>query len=146
MNDDFLSRLEELFHATVNLEAVSKKYLGFFTTITYQEILFNVSPVLVIADLSPLAFLNLVEYVDIDGAEAAAARLYERLVPLLSCRHIWIEPARPLDQDGSLITREPLQEFGHVFVCELCTAYAFQSSGEDLPVIGRSRPHYGEGR
>ncbi|MBB5059366.1 hypothetical protein HDF16_004089 [Granulicella aggregans] len=120
------------------LQSLSKKAFGFSETITYQDILFNVSPELVIADLSPLAFLNLVERIDSDGEEAAAVRLYERLLPLLSCRHRWIEPTMPLDQPRDLIMYEPLQGFGRVSVCELCTAYAISTPGAHLPAVGRS--------
>ena len=138
MNDNFLARLGELQRDLTKLQSLSKKALGFSETITYQDILFNVSPDLVIADLSPLAFLNLVEHIDSDGAEAAAVRLYERLLPLLSCRHRWVEPTMSLDQPWKLILYEPVQVFGRVFVCEFCTAYAISAPGAHLPAVGRS--------
>jgi hypothetical protein len=137
MDDKFPSELEELCSAVLNYEALSKKSLGFFETITYKDVLFNVSFDLVIADLSPLAFLNLVEHIDTDGAEGAAIRLYERILPLLSCTHHWIEPTRPLDQDGGPMMDWPLKVCGDVLVCEFCVAYAMQNPGTDLPVIGR---------
>ena len=121
MNDHFLARLDDLQRYLTQFQSLSKRALGFSETI--RTSFFNVGPNLVIADLSPLAFLNLVEYIAIDGVEAAAVRLYERLVPLLSCRHRWVEPAMPLDQPRDLIMYEPLQGFGRVSVCELCTAY-----------------------
>lgn len=138
MDDKFKSRLEELCRAVIDYETLSKRSLGFFETIIYKDILFNVSSDLVIADLSPLAFFNLVEPIDTRGAEAAATRLYERLLPLLSCSHRWIEPTVFLGQDGDPIMYELIQGFGHVLVCEFCTACTIRVPGRDLPVVGRS--------
>jgi hypothetical protein len=130
MDDTFDSRLEELSRAVLEYEALAKKYLGFFKTITYKDILFNVSADLVIADLSPLAFFNLVEHIDAGEAEAAAIRLYERIMPLLFCRHCWVESTKPPDQ--------LLQGFSQVLVCDRCTACTNRIPGQGLPVVGRS--------
>ncbi len=138
MDDTFDSRLEELCRAVLKYEAWSKKSLGFYETITYKGILFNVSADLVIADLSPLAFFSLVEHIDDAGAEAAAVRLYERILPLLSCRHRWVEPTKLMHRDGRPTMWDLLKDFGHVSVCELCTACTNRISGESLPVVGRS--------
>ena len=137
-NDKLLARLDDLRRDFTKLQSLSKKALGFSATITYQDIFFDVSPDLVIADLSPLAFLNLVERIDSDGAEAAAVRLYERLLPLLSCRHRWVDSQVDLDQHWKLIRYEPLQGLGRVFVCEFCTAYASSTPGANLPAVGRA--------
>jgi len=137
MDDTFDSRLEELSRAVLEYEALAKKSLGFFTTITYNNVVFNVSADLVIADLSPLAFCNLVEHIDADGAEAAAVRLYERILPLLLCRHRWVEPKKPLNQKDTILS-ELVRSFDHVLVCERCTACTNRIRREDLPIVGRS--------
>jgi len=138
MDQDLLARLEELHRAVLRYESIAKQRLGFLETIHYKGVAFDVSSEFVIADLSPLAFFNLVEYIDTHDATGAAARLYERISPLLSCKHRWIEPTMPLDQDGRLITHESLRAFGHVLVCECCTACIAKTLGANLPTIGRS--------
>lgn len=137
MDENLYSRLEELRLAALNVEVLAKKLLGFFATTTYKGIIFNVSSNLVIADLSPLAFFGLVEYIKTDGAQAATVRLYERISPLLLCSHRWIEPTIPLDQDGKPIIYGPLPGLGHVLICEFCTAWVIQTPGSNLPTVGR---------
>lgn len=138
MDDNLLSQLEELRLIVTELEAVSRKALGFVGTIRYKEILFNLRPASVIPDLSPLAYFDLVEYIDNAGAEAATVRLYDQLFPLLSCRHQWTEPKGLLDRDGKPIMYESLQYLGHIFICELCTACAIETPEAKLPTVGRT--------
>ena len=139
MNDDLREKLEQLERIALETEAASKRALGFTGRIEYKGISFNVSKRFVIADLSPLAFFHLVERNEHlaepnqDGAKAAVARLYDRLLPLLSCRHKWTVLKRsdddPVRKMGGSREGGPL-----VHICMACTAYAL---GEELPEIGR---------
>jgi hypothetical protein len=138
MSDDLGEQLERLQQAIADLDKACKRMLGFTDVIEYMSISFNVSPRYVIADLSPIAYLGLVEYVDegdyeaaADPAQKAAVRLYERLIPLLSCVHQWT----PLSRAEDLFLRSTtVESTGHPHICKLCTAYAFEGS---LPAVGR---------
>ncbi|MBB5060317.1 hypothetical protein HDF16_005053 [Granulicella aggregans] len=63
--------------------------LGFNQTIEYNRIRFHVSERSVIADLAPLAYLDLVQEIEDGMVHNAVASLYERLHPLLECKHRW---------------------------------------------------------
>jgi hypothetical protein len=136
MSDDLGEQLERLRQAVIDFDRACKRALGFTDAIEYMGISFNVSPRFVIADLAPIAYLGLVEYileedVEGEGAHEAAVRLYDRLLPLLSCVHNWT----PLDraEDVSLLNMT-VAGGGPPHICKLCTAYAY---GGSLPVAGR---------
>lgn len=137
MEDDLRAHLEKLERTVADLERVSKRALGFVSTVEYRGIAFNVGKRFVIADLTPLAFFHLVEHIQDDGIEAAVIRLYDRLGPLLSCRHNWTPLKREDDERMRAIVGidKPAGAPGP-YICKFCTAYAL---GAPLPVIGRSR-------
>ena len=130
MYEDLNRQLELLQQAMTNLETASKQALGFSRSVQYMGIVFNVGRRFVIADLAPLAFFHLVEPID-DSADAAVVRLYERLGPLLTCRHDWTELKRGDLNDDRVRALSPTAPH----VCRHCTAYALSSS---LPVVGRT--------
>ncbi len=139
MSDDPGGQLERLQQAIVDLEKACKRALGFTGTIEYMGISFNVSPRLVTANLSPIAYLQLVEHIDQPGDEAqpdgpqeAVVRLYNRLAPLLSCVHQWTPLSRAED---AALRGATTKTTGRPYICKLCTAYAFERS---LPAVGRS--------
>lgn len=137
MEDDLGKQLQKLQTALVELEKASKKALGFISTVDYRGIPFNVSRRFVIADLSPLAFFHLVEYIEGDDVGPAIVRLHERLVPLLACRHDWVVLRRADDEPMRTIvkgTNRKRQGEGP-YICKFCTAYAL---GPSLPAVGRS--------
>jgi hypothetical protein len=129
MEENLQDQLENLVRAIADLERSTKKALGFVTQIEYMGISFDLSRRFVIADLSPLAFFHLVEHIEEDDATAAVVRLYERLLPLLSCRHTWTPLKRSDD--------EQMQRLGgaKALVCRYCTGYAL---GTALPSVGRT--------
>jgi len=137
MEDDLREHLEKLERTVAELERVSKRALGFVSTIEYRGIAFNVGKRFVIADLSPLAFFHLVEHIQEDGIEAAVVRLYDRLGPLLSCRHDWT-PLRREDDERmrAIVGIDKAPGEPGPYICKSCTAY---SLGAPLPFIGRSR-------
>ena len=138
MNDPLREQIAQLEQAVEELGRVSRRALGFIATIEYRGTTFHISPRFVIADLQPIAFLRLVEHYDEPGdtPEDAVARLYERVEPLLLCRHDWAplsrvedDPIRgvaPEEADGSL---------AGAYICKICTAYAL---GTPLPLRGRT--------
>jgi hypothetical protein len=129
MEENLQDQLESLERALADLERSTKKALGFVSRIEYMGISFDVSRRFVIADLSPLAFFHLVEHIEEEDATAAVVRLYERFLPLLSCRHMWTPLKRSDD-------RQILRLGGsRALVCRSCTGYAL---GTALPVVGRS--------
>jgi hypothetical protein len=137
MDDDLREQLEKLERSVVELEQASKKALGFIHSIEYRGIPFNVSRRFVIADLAPLAFFHLVEHIEFDDPGSAIVRLYDRLTPLLSCRHEWTPLRRADDEHMRTIvmgTDKSRQGTGP-YICKSCTAYAL---GGFLPVIGRT--------
>jgi len=129
MDENLQQHLDSLERALVELERSTKKALGFVSAIEYMGISFDVSRRFVIADLSPLAFFHLVEHIEDDDAMGAVVRLYDRLLPLLSCRHAWTPLKRADDAQVLRLGR------AGALVCRSCTAYAL---GKDLPAVGRT--------
>jgi hypothetical protein len=157
LKDEHLLRLER---AIADLRNTSNKALGFIHTIDYRGVPFNVSQRFVIADLAPLIFFHLVEHISID-VTSSIVRLYDRLGPLLTCRHEWL-PLKRADDDqvrfivGGTIPANPQSPGTSArlasnpethpethrngipthgpFICRYCTAY---SLGHPLPVVGR---------
>jgi hypothetical protein len=145
MEDDLREHLEKLERTVAELERVSKRALGFVSTIEYRGIAFNVGKRFVIADLSPLAFFHLVEHIHTsgpndspqNGIEAAVIRLYDRLGPLLTCRHDWTLLKREDDERmRAIVGIDKAPGVPGPYICKSCTAYAL---GAPLPFIGRSR-------
>lgn len=134
---DLDDQLEKLARTLAELQKASKQALGFVNTIEYKDIPFNVSQRFVIADLTPLAFFHLVEHITDNDVSAAIVRLYDRLDPLLTCRHEWLPLKRAEDEHIRVIVRgtERRTEVSGPFVCRYCTAYAL---GVPLPIVGRS--------
>lgn len=137
MEEDLRQHLEKLERTVAELERVSKRALGFINTVEYRGIAFNVGKRFVIADLTPLAFFHLVEHIQEDGIEAAVVRLYDRLGPLLSCRHEWTPLKREDDERMRTIVGIDKQPGAPgPYICKSCTAYAL---GAPLPLVGRTR-------
>ena len=132
---DLAEQMEKLARALEELEQVSKKALGFVHTIEYKGIPFNISRRFVIADLSPLSFFHLLEHIEDEDPAAAIARLYERLNPLLTCRHDWTLLRRAEDERMRVIVGSPAKGSAAPYICKECTAYAL---GPVLPYIGRT--------
>ena len=92
MNNEVIKRVEELNLSLVELQKSSKRALGFTQTLEYKETFFHVSRLFVIADLSPLAYMDMSQEI-VDGViQTAVIALFERLRPLLECRHRWTPP------------------------------------------------------
>jgi len=134
--DELNDHIEKLSRTLADLQQASRKALGFINTVEYRGIPFNVSQRFVIADLTPLAFFHLVEHITGD-VSSAIVRLYDRLDPLLTCRHEWLPLKRAEDDRIRIIVRgtERLPPHSGPYVCRFCTAYAL---GEPLPLVGRS--------
>lgn len=132
MGDDLDQQIERLQRAIAHFQMSSKRALGFVDTITYEEITFDVSRRFVMADLAPLHFFHLIEPIDEGGPQPAAVRLYERLLPLLSCRHEWTALKRAEDDHVRKLIRTGSSP--GPFICKACTAY---SLGTVLPMVGR---------
>jgi hypothetical protein len=137
MNEELRKQLELLERGIDELKQATTQALGFIKTVEYKGIAFNVSRRFVIADLSPLAFFHLIEAVDknIDNAiEHAIIELYNRLLPLLGCRHEWTQLRR--SDDEKVLAIMTGAGSSRPFICKHCTAYALEQS---LPVVGRDR-------
>jgi hypothetical protein len=129
MEDELHSQLAALERSLAEFEAAAKRTLGFLRTVEYRGIAFNVGRRFVIADLSPLAFMHLVEHIE-TTPEDAVVRLYDRLLPLLSCRHHWTPLRRAEDEHMLHLCRS----MAKAHICKVCTAYALEGS---LPEVGR---------
>ena len=137
MSDDTQKPLEGLERTLIAFERATKEALGFSRTIRYQGIPFDIGPRFVIADMSPLAFFHLVEQVGEDGPDAAIERLYDRLMPLLTCRHQWTLLKREADKPLQSMAKGLLAKGSEPYVCKACTAYVFGGPGNALPAVGK---------
>lgn len=137
MSDDRKKDLEGLERTLVEFERATKEALGFSRTIRYQGIPFDVGHRFVIADMSPLAFFHLVEAIGEEGPEAAVERLYDRLMPLLTCRHQWTLLKRDVDKPLQRMAKGLLATGSDPYVCKACTAYVFGGPGNALPIVGK---------
>ena len=136
MDNEIIKDLERLRESVQELQSYSKRALGFKKTIEYKQILFNVSRRFVIADLSPLAYVDLVQEIGDGAAETAIATLYDRVRPLLECRHEW---APVTGAHGQILQQEHRMSLSGTVIhaCLVCTAYGLQSVEISLPAIGR---------
>lgn len=137
MDDELTQSFGELTATLVAFQERAKWALGFTSTMEYRQIFFHVAPQFVIADLSPLAFVDLVQEIEDDDVQTALSRLYERLRPLLDCRHHWlvVSPSnrRAIVQlDHSLSLRG-----SRILRCTACSAYGLTSEGVAIPSVGR---------
>lgn len=138
MKDDPRQQLVNLARAMAKLEKAAKQSLGFVETVEYGGVSFDVSRQFVIADMAPLTFFHLVEPIDEEGTNAAVSRLYDRLVPLLTCRHEWTALKRASDRHVLSAAKDWLVSGDRPHVCKACTAYVLGGSKTSLPVIGRT--------
>ncbi|WP_128915481.1 hypothetical protein [Granulicella sibirica] len=136
MNNDPINSFDKLGDFLAESRDLSKQALGFRKTTEYKQVLFNVSPRFVIADLSPLAYLDLVQEVSNGQVQAAVVILYERLRPLLECKHKWL-PLGP-DADSRILSLNLGLSLGTtIHTCRSCTAYGLETVEASLPFIGR---------
>lgn len=111
MDDELIKTFEELRLSAIEWQKWSIQALGFNQTIEYNQVLFHVSDSSVVADLAPLAYLDLVQEIENGRVQTAVASLYERLRPLLECKHRWFPlPASARSEvirlDSSLVARQ----------------------------------------
>ena len=139
MNDDLGEKLGKLQRTIADFENASQQASGWVQTIEYRAIRFNITRRFVVADMSPLTFFHLVEHIGSDGSAAAVLRLYERLMPLLTCNHEWTDLKRVTDRHMRSMAKDWLTGGSRPHVCRLCTAYAFDDPETTLPVTGRTR-------
>ena len=137
MDNEMKKELAGLERALIDFERATKEALGFSRTVLYEGIPFDIGERFVIADMSPLAFFHLVEQVGDDGTEAAIKRLYDRLMPLLTCRHEWTLLKRETDRPLQGMAEGLLRKGSHPYICKACTAYVFAGPGNELPAVGK---------
>jgi hypothetical protein len=135
MAGDLEDQIQHLERALGHLRLTSKQAFGFVDKVEYQGVMFDVSRRAVIADLSPLFFSHLIEHIDQDGIGAAVKRLYDRLAPLLVCRHRWTALKRESDEQVRSMARTAAGDVCTPHICKICNAYVL---GLQLPVIGRN--------
>ena len=140
MDENLDDQIEKLERSLAIFMSTAQDALGATSSIEHKGVTFNVSRRFVIADLSPLAFFHLVEHIEAGGARAAAVRLFDRLAPLLLCRHDWTPLKRASDHQVISLSLQG-QEQGKgsqteqgPHICKRCTAYAL---GPSLPTVGR---------
>jgi len=137
MNNELREAFARMGRSLLEYEIARRQALGFSHTIEYKKISFHVSSDFVIADLSPLAFIGLVEYVDSDDAEAAVVSLYARLLPLLACEHQWAIVGKDPDEHIKRIADRVRAVGSLLHMCGRCTAYTMNRPGGALPSKGR---------
>jgi hypothetical protein len=131
MLDDLSSDQHHMLRRSIEEAALaSDPSIGLVQTVQHQGIFFQVTRRFVIADLAPLTFFHLVEPIHEDPAEAIF-ELYDRLAPLLMCRHRWTPLKR--QSDGRIRSLGTASSGAHI--CKSCMAYAL---GGKLPVAGNS--------
>lgn len=137
MNNELCEAFAKMGRSLLDYEIAQRQALGFSDTIEYKKIYFHVSSHFVIADLSPLAFIGLVEYIDGEDADAAVGRLYDRLLPLLACEHQWTIIGEDPDEQIERIADKARAVGSVLHVCGRCTAYTMNRPGDTLPSKGR---------
>lgn len=121
----------------IDCGARSVQALGFLKAVEYKKVRMFVSDTMVLADMTPLAFLSLSEPIEQDGMETAAVRLYERVRPLLSCDHAWTDVTDVGDEQIKTIVQSLPSHSARLFQCASCTALARGTSISDLPATGK---------
>lgn len=137
MQEDMNEQLVQLERALAELEKAARSSLGFVQRIEHRGLFFDVGRRFVIADMAPLAFFHLVEHVDQQGKTAAIHRLYDRLMPLLTCRHEWTPLKRASDKPVLNMGRDWLLHGDGPHVCKHCTAYVLGGPKTALPLVGK---------
>jgi len=137
MSDDMQDQLQKLVRAVADLEKASRQALGVLETIEYRDIVFYVTKRFVIADVTPIAYFDLVERIQASDAATAVVCLYDRLAPLLTCRHKWTRLKRESDASIRSMSKGWMAGSDGPQVCRACTAYALGGPTVPLPVVGR---------
>ncbi len=137
MDGDLDEQLDKLERSLAIFKRATDRALGVSGSVEHLGIKFSVSRKFVIADLAPLAFFHLVEHIEGDEVSAAVLRLYDRLGPLLLCRHQWTPLKRASDQKVMNLAVQALEPAKGPHICKCCTAYAL---GTSLPEVGRDLP------
>lgn len=136
MDDKFIKSFEELRHSALEWQKWSIRALGFNQTIEYNQILFHVSERSVVADLAPLAYLDLVQDIEDGMVQTAVACLYERLRPLLDCKHRWFPLTASANREVICLDFS-LSPHSYIHVCAECTCYCIKYSLFPLPQCGK---------
>jgi len=136
MDNELIKTFEDLRHSALKWQKLSIQALGFNQTIEYNEIFFHVGERYVVADLAPLAYLDLVQEIEEGKVQAAVVSLYERLRPLLECKHRWFP--LPTSAPSEVIRLDfSLSPDSCIHVCAECTGYCLKSSLIPLPQCGK---------
>lgn len=135
VDENIDSQIEKLERSLAIFMSTAQEALGMTGSIEHKGVTFNVSRRFVIADLAPLAFFHLVEHIEEGGAREAVVRLFDRLAPLLLCRHHWTSLKRASDHQVINMALGSVQREQGPHICKWCTAYAL---GPSLPAVGRS--------
>lgn len=136
MDDELIKTFEELRLSAIEWQKWSIQALGFNQTIEYNQVLFHVSDSSVVADLAPLAYLDLVQEIENGRVQTAVASLYERLRPLLECKHRWF-PLPASARSEVIRLDSSLSPDNYIHVCAECTGYCLKSSLIPLPQCGK---------
>jgi hypothetical protein len=135
MEKAYINTVEELGQSLLKLQKSLTRALGFTQTLEYQGILFRVSEHCLIADLSPIAYVDMAEKIIEGDTAAAVLSFYERLAPLLECRHRW-RPLSPTSSPHFSSLSCGVRDGTIIYVCTLCTGYGHASDSNTLPQIG----------
>ena len=135
MDENIDDQIEKLERSLAIFMSTAQEALGVTGSIEHKGVTFNVSRRFVIADLAPLAFFHLVEHIEEGGAREAVVRLFDRMAPLLLCRHNWTPLKRASDHQVINLAVQGIEPEQGPHICKRCTAYAL---GPSLPVVGRS--------
>ncbi len=135
MDENLDDQIEKLERSLAIFMSTAQDALGATSSIEHKGVTFHASRRFLIADLSPLAFFHLVEHIEDSGPRAAAVRLFDRLAPLLLCRHDWTPLKRASDHQVISLAVQGSQTEQGPHICKRCTAYAL---GPSLPTVGRS--------
>ena len=135
VDENLDDQIEKLERSLAIFMSTAPEALGMTSSIEHKGVTFNVSRRFVIADLAPLAFFHLVEHIEEGGAREAVVRLFDRLAPLLLCRHDWTPLKRASDHQVINLAVGSIQAQQGPHICKRCTAYAL---GPALPLVGRS--------
>lgn len=138
MTDKHLKKhVKSLVDRVIDCRELSVQALGFSKVVEFKKLRMFVSDSMVVADMTPLAFLSLAEPIEHSDMEAAVVRLYERTAPLLACEHNWIDVTETKDlQMKALLLSLPAHS-SRLFQCVACTALARGTALSDLPIAGR---------
>ncbi len=137
MDKEVIKDLATLKDCVIQWQKRTTRALGFTQTLEYKQLFFYVGQRYVVADLSPLAYVDLVEEIGGGDIQTAVTCLYERLSPLLECAHHW----RGLSAStrSQILSLDSALESGgsRVRSCTECSAYGLESAEVALPAFGR---------